>query len=413
MVKLLEEPAILPQNKATKGDWISRPWLTRFRDKEAVIPESLFHMAEYSRKTALRILELDALFSFEFVPTSLYEKMLIADMALAKARVDRAAELQVAMGDRGVNRTATYWLEDQKTRALTLRARLSKDPMRVVHALEGFKQGAELVVGLWQGLSDVLISTGDWDQEQRSLALDLLAVPRELRTENSAPLPPAGDKAGLTDLTTREIARWTERIDGILDDRDQQCREDTLAGLSLDEDARLKRLKRTETNERRNYNKAVAELKRVRREAEAANGGTRNTLRPGDEDPLIKRIKMIAYPPPVAVEIEAMLGAVPRIVQPPVANAPEPVVGCESPTVANDVTPATPSAPESTVVRDVATPSETASEIESALLAFADQASATDDPEATLPMSRLTRRARKLHQRRMHAAHLEARKKGE
>ena len=48
--------------------------------------------------------------------------MIFADMALAKARIDRTAELQVENEDRSIDRTINYWDHDQETRALKLRA---------------------------------------------------------------------------------------------------------------------------------------------------------------------------------------------------------------------------------------------------------------------------------------------------
>ena len=51
--------------------------------------------------------------------------MCIADMALAKARMDRAAELQVENEDRYIDRTIDYWDHDQETRALKLNASLT------------------------------------------------------------------------------------------------------------------------------------------------------------------------------------------------------------------------------------------------------------------------------------------------
>ena len=54
--------------------------------------------------------------------------MLVADMALAKARVDRSAELQTENENRYIDRTVDYWEQDQHERALKLWKRIGQDP---------------------------------------------------------------------------------------------------------------------------------------------------------------------------------------------------------------------------------------------------------------------------------------------
>ena len=388
MVVVIDPPVAKPQSTPESRAWQPRPRITRQRDKESVVPESLFATAEFSRKTALSILDRNGLFSGQFRPTTAYEQMLIADMALAQARIDRAAELLVAAGDCGICRTGRFWREDQRTRALNLKVRLARDPARASHALAGFKQGAELTIELWEGLASVLASTDDWDEQQRSLALDLLGVHIELRTANTTRLPAAGDKAGLAGLAAGEIARLTEKIADVLDDRDEDSREEALAGLAPEEDARNKRLKRSEAIARRDHQKALGQLLRVRAEEEEGKPGRAEyTLRAWDVDPLIRRIKNISEPPGVTAEIEAFIEAKRRLAErPAVATAPDAsVVTQETPAVAPDTTPMETAALESPVASAAAIQSECACDVESP--AAGATASPDDQTASTLAIS--------------------------
>jgi len=222
------------------------------KSRENAVKSSLRSKLVFSKDMVTRILERNRILDSQFRPETRYELMLIADMALAKARMDRAAELQVENEDRYIDRTINYWDHDQETRALKLRARLSRDPERVAHALSGFKQGADLMITAWQGLAGSLEVTGDWDEEQRQLSLDLRGVPHVLRVGNWL-FPPTVDKAMLAATAAREIARLQAKKDEWLDEHDEYSQDDALSGLAPEDDPTTRRLRRYEAMAKRDY----------------------------------------------------------------------------------------------------------------------------------------------------------------
>ena len=225
MVQLLDPPAAEAQATPKKRGGGPRTLRGRMTSRENAVKSSLRSKVVFSKDMASRILERNWILDSQFRPQTRYEHMLIADMALAKARMDRAAELQVESEDRYIDRTIDYWDHDQETRALKLKARLSRSPERVAHDLSGFKQGADLMITAWQGLASSLEITGDWNEEQRQLSLDLRGVPQVLRVGNWL-FPPTVDKATLAATAAREIARLQAKKDDWLDEHDEFNQDD-------------------------------------------------------------------------------------------------------------------------------------------------------------------------------------------
>jgi hypothetical protein len=336
MAELLDPPVTEAPSASRKRRGGPRTLLGRMRARENAVGESLFSKVVFSRKMAISILDRNVLLSSQFPPRSQYEVMLVANMALARARMDRVAVLQVDNCDHSIDRYTKFWREGQEARALKLLARLPKDPPQMAHALSGFKQGAELMIQRWQGLAAVAASGVDWDEEQGRLSLDLRGIPVVLRAGNSTLLPPAGDTAGQAALAVREIARLQEKLESWLDEQDVYSQEEALAGLAPEVDPTTKRLDRYEAIFKRDYQKAEDELTRVRKEGEAKSNGVVTGLRAWDVDPLIQRIKNIERPPALSAETEDMLGSAGWTGEPlPVAKAsgtaavipdPQPVV---------------------------------------------------------------------------------------
>ena len=150
-----------------------------------------------------------------------------------------------------------------------MRTRLAKHPERIANALAGSKAGADLCIGYWSELAAILDSTGDWNEQQRRLAFDLLGICIELRS-GSTRVPPVGDKAGLAAVAAGEIARLRQAKGDLLDDLDISSQEDAAAGRPLEDDARTKNLKRQERGFRRDFYKARDELLRSREAAAQA-----------------------------------------------------------------------------------------------------------------------------------------------
>ena len=117
----------------------------------------------------------------EFRPESEFERSLVEQMAVDSVRLDRCRETYLVLCEEQVNRAALCWDEDQRAEAEEIAARLKFDPARTRRRLEQNRHGCDVLIGRWEGLGRILGGSGIWDDSQRSLALDLLGVPLELR----------------------------------------------------------------------------------------------------------------------------------------------------------------------------------------------------------------------------------------
>jgi hypothetical protein len=184
-------------------------------------------------------------------------------MARAGARLERLDELMIIDLKRVIERAELCWEADRGKEADALGARLQKEPWRVARALARSLQGADWMIEKWVGLAAALKSNGGWDEAQRSLAFDLLAVDPELRN-GSDQLPPEGDAKALAGLVAEQLEslRYVQEVSLAPLDRAEQSM--AAAGMPLREDACSARLRRHEAAQRRALHWALAELRRVR-----------------------------------------------------------------------------------------------------------------------------------------------------
>jgi hypothetical protein len=218
----------------------------------------------------------------EFEPQTAYEGLLVGEIALASARLERCAALAIGDLRRGIERAETCWDDDRRQRVEDRAARLTRDPARVAKALARSRQGADWLIERWEGLGEVLKNLGTWDDAQRRLAFDLLGVPVELRP-GSTRVPDESDAAGLAALVADELARLRADRATRLDALDAFEQAMAVEGMSLEEDAASARLRRHESSCRRALQWAIAELRRVRDERPQAAEASRPEPKPGPE----------------------------------------------------------------------------------------------------------------------------------
>ena len=402
MVVTLDPPAAETASTPKKRGGGPRTLSGRNRSRENSVKSSLQSKVVFSADMAARILERNWILDSEHYPKTRYQQMLIADMALSKARIDRCAELQIENENRYIDRTLDYYEHDQRERALKLRKRLSRDPEGIGHALSGFKQGVELKISLWQGLASALVHNGDWDEQQRQLSLDLCEVPIVLRVGLPL-LRGTVDQATMAATAAREIARLNDLLENWLDEQNEYSHDDALKGLAPEFDPTTKRLQRYERMSIRDYEKAFAEFQRVKAEGEARckEGYVKSTLRAWDRDALITRIMGIKDPPGLLAELAD--------VPPPtrlVADAPaSPVAVIDAAPPAADAAPVITTTPTTAVeepptAEGAPSHAEGESGIESPTL---DTRQDSTNPPSAEPVAKapLSRRARKLHQKRL------------
>ncbi len=223
---------------------------------------------------ALRVTR-NAEFETEFAPTTPYERWLVAKLAFISVKLDQCDTWGIKDMRRAVHRAVTSWDNDRRREIDKLGNRLSKDPERVALGLLRTTQGADWLIERWEGLGRALETKGCWDEDQRSLAFDLLGVPRILR-DGFYTVPEANDRARLEILVKSKIDAIREEQEIALDGLDAHERELAACGMPLSEDAETKRLRKYETDIRRAWRTTHTELLRVR--AEREKGGFRSQI---------------------------------------------------------------------------------------------------------------------------------------
>jgi hypothetical protein len=161
--------------------------------------------------------ERKVLWASSFRPADESQEWLFERVVVESIRVDRCSDAYFALCRRHGERASDRWDADRRLEAEELAATLTRNPSLIAHRLEATLQGAELMIGLWLGLASRLDRHDDWTDRQRSLALDLLGVNRDLR-DSATPVDPAeGDvPAARRALAMAEIARLTDLRDGTL-----------------------------------------------------------------------------------------------------------------------------------------------------------------------------------------------------
>jgi hypothetical protein len=236
------------------------------------LKDSLRAKVVFTPDMAARIVERTRIFTEQFQPRNDYEHMLIYDMAIAKAKLDRCQELAIEDYSRCVWRAFDFWDDDREARALDIAKHLERFPERTVRALRSCKKGAELMISYWSGLADAARTNGGWDEAQQRLAYDLLAVRRELRS-GSTRLPLGGGKEALIAFAEEQIVKLEDRIELVLEACHTAERDEAVVGIFYVEDAATKKLRKDESRARSDYNKAYGMLLAGRAEAEAPAGG--------------------------------------------------------------------------------------------------------------------------------------------
>jgi hypothetical protein len=178
-----------------------------------------------------------------------------------------------------MDRAAYCWDDDRKKIAEDLGAKLSLDPSRVAQALRTTRFGAEWMLVRWEGLRATAAGQGAWDEDERSLAFDLLGTPRVLR-KGTHWVPAGTDGAALAQLAEREIDKLRAGIDGYLQEFEDAARSMAMGTMPQTEDLITIRIRRYECRLRRDLTRAREELLRVRagESAETSKSQARGVL---------------------------------------------------------------------------------------------------------------------------------------
>ncbi|HEV3164818.1 MAG TPA: hypothetical protein VGZ22_12385 [Isosphaeraceae bacterium] len=165
-------------------------------------------------------------------PCNGYEMWLAEQVAIESVRVDTGQRDQIVLRGLQVHRAQTCWDEDRRLAAEELALRLSRAPAVVSRQLRRTPQGCDCLLERWQLLEQILVDEGSWDDAQRSLALDMLGLPGELRGRSAL----GGDGADALEncraVIHREIDDLTRQRDALRNDHDDRERSAAELGLA-------------------------------------------------------------------------------------------------------------------------------------------------------------------------------------
>jgi hypothetical protein len=187
----------------------------------------------------------------ESQPKTEFERSLVEQMAVDSVRLDRCRDAFLTLCEDQANRAAICWDEDRRAEAEEIASRLGWEPARSRSRLEQTKHGCEILIERWEGLGRILGESGIWDDSQRSMALNLLGVPLELRAGTTSVDPPEGDQAEAKVfrllLVEAELERLRLRKAEAFDLLDEHDRESAQAGIGAELSKPVKLIARYES----------------------------------------------------------------------------------------------------------------------------------------------------------------------
>src|SRR5262249_1334807 len=148
-------------------------------------------------------------------PFDTYDEWLVEQITIESVRADNCQRHLVALVHEQSQRARTSWDDDRAGEAEAIALDLAQAPGEVGFRLRSFKQGAQWLRRRWEGLVNVARLPGQVSAAQRSTALDLLAIPADIR-EAGTPLELDGKSPAeaLIEVATAEIEALQARIDG-------------------------------------------------------------------------------------------------------------------------------------------------------------------------------------------------------
>jgi hypothetical protein len=150
-------------------------------------------------------------------PHNAFELWLTEQIALEEIQARRLRLQQLLHRKVQARRAAFCWDDERRLEAEKLAADLARKPAVGSRQLQWTKQGCDALLERWRGLERTLRAKGGWTEEQRSLALDLLGVPKVLR-DGATVLDPAPGVEAL-DLRQQVVRQEIERLERIRAER--------------------------------------------------------------------------------------------------------------------------------------------------------------------------------------------------
>lgn len=226
--------------------------------------------------------------TIEMAPSSALEAMFIKQMAVYQVKAEQAAAMQIEMRAGLAEKSKFFWNDERRLEVLELAEKLGKNPEGVTQKLLLTKQGVQWIVSRWRLLIMTIETVGDWNAEQRSLALDLMGLSETFR--QTVPIPfdhaDAAIQAKLRrDMAEREIARLEKLVEDYFLTIDGNLQHRAELGMEPLANRELKLLRRYERDARRRFEWAYRQFQEHRKaRQQPAPTVTKQTL-PDENEP--------------------------------------------------------------------------------------------------------------------------------
>lgn len=249
-----------------------------------------------------------------YQPVTEAENWALDRAIVATFRIDRCEqEFEKVVADHA-NHARFSWDEDREIEAEAVAAKLARQPGLASRRLRANRHGCELLIALWSRLDAALEANGTWTDEEISTALDLLALPRDLRAGRTPLDPPAGVDALLhrQELVALEIDRLDQRLAEAFEPLDDLARRQASSGLGAVLTAAGRLVLRYENEAWRRYRAALKDLHNPSAAAEAAPrpSETKPISAPAPAPPRV----VATMPPPAPIN--------PNVAKPAIAPLP-------------------------------------------------------------------------------------------
>lgn len=140
-------------------------------------------------------------------PTGPLESWKLDRAVVASLRIERCERAMEAVLESAEARAVLHWDEDRAREASQTASKLPRNPALYARKLRADRQGTLILIDWWGRLDAILTGGEEWTEEQSSLAMDMLGVPRCLRSGGRPIDPPDGTSPLLfrRELIEREV----------------------------------------------------------------------------------------------------------------------------------------------------------------------------------------------------------------
>jgi hypothetical protein len=184
----------------------------------------------------------------DYQPRTPEDAWLFEQLVVTTVRVDRCVLEELFLRGEEVNRADLCWENERRLAAEDLASRLAKRPGPTARRLLKTKQGCDWLLDRWRALGEIVARGEEWTEPQKSLALDLLGIPLQVRN-----VLPWCEGESLAAFVAQQIEALEAAKAGALDVIDQRECKAARRGIAAEPSRQIALLRRYEAACLRRY----------------------------------------------------------------------------------------------------------------------------------------------------------------